>query len=126
MIPLALLSIWRGWTNDIEKHKRITKFHFQLAVRKPTVFGVPIHNRIIDDGPFAIFFFSLPLISMAQCSMCKAVAESADGGGFGAGLNYGILYLMIFPYLIIEVLPTVCTERKPTKSTIFEVPLTLP
>jgi hypothetical protein len=33
--------------------------------------------------------------------MCKAVAESADGGGFGAGLNYGILYLMIFPYLII-------------------------
>ena len=42
-----------------------------------------------------------PLLSVAQCSMCKAVAESADGGGFGAGLNYGILYLMIFPYLII-------------------------
>lgn len=40
--------------------------------------------------------------SSAQCSMCKAVAETADGGGFGAGLNYGILYLMIFPYLIIS------------------------
>lgn len=40
--------------------------------------------------------------SWAQCSMCKAVAETADGGGFGAGLNYGILYLMIFPYLIIS------------------------
>ena len=64
---------------------------------------------------------------MAQCSMCKAVAESADGGGFGAGLNYGILYLMIFLTSLLEVLPTVCTERKkPTKSTIFEVPLTLP
>lgn len=37
----------------------------------------------------------------AQCSMCKAVAESANGGGFGTGLNYGILYLMVFPYLII-------------------------
>ncbi len=37
----------------------------------------------------------------AQCSMCKAVAESADGGGFGMGLNYGILYLMAFPYLIV-------------------------
>ncbi|MGB1112050.1 MAG: hypothetical protein ACPG3S_03035 [Schleiferiaceae bacterium] len=49
----------------------------------------------------ALFFFGLPFIGMAQCSMCKAVAESADGGGFGAGLNYGILYLMIFPYLII-------------------------
>ena len=43
----------------------------------------------------------IPLTSFAQCSMCKAVAESANGGGFGTGLNYGILYLMIFPYLII-------------------------
>lgn len=42
-----------------------------------------------------------PVMGFAQCSMCKAVAESANGGGFGAGLNYGILYLMIFPYLII-------------------------
>ena len=52
---------------------------------------------------FAVVLLLLvsPLLSMAQCSMCKAVAESADGGGFGAGLNYGILYLMIFPYLII-------------------------
>ena len=40
-------------------------------------------------------------LGFAQCSMCKAVAETADGGGFGAGLNYGIVYLMIFPYLII-------------------------
>jgi len=43
----------------------------------------------------------MPFTGLAQCSMCKAVAESANGGGFGAGLNYGILYLMIFPYLII-------------------------
>jgi hypothetical protein len=52
---------------------------------------------------FAVVLILLvsPLLSVAQCSMCKAVAESADGGGFGAGLNYGILYLMIFPYLII-------------------------
>jgi hypothetical protein len=49
----------------------------------------------------ALLLFLSPLLSVAQCSMCKAVAESADGGGFGAGLNYGILYLMIFPYLII-------------------------
>ncbi len=49
----------------------------------------------------ALLLLVSPLLSIAQCSMCKAVAESADGGGFGAGLNYGILYLMIFPYLII-------------------------
>jgi hypothetical protein len=34
--------------------------------------------------------------------MCKAVAETANDGGFGAGLNYGIMYLMLFPYLIIS------------------------
>ena len=30
VIPLALLSIYRGWTNDIEKHKRIVKFAFPI------------------------------------------------------------------------------------------------
>ena len=41
--------------------------------------------------------------TLAQCAMCKAVAETdADGGGTAAlGLNTGILYLMAFPYLLI-------------------------
>jgi putative membrane protein len=30
VIPLALLSIYRGWTNDIEKHKRIVKFAYPV------------------------------------------------------------------------------------------------
>ena len=30
VIPLALLSIYRGWTNDIEKHKKITRFSFPV------------------------------------------------------------------------------------------------
>lgn len=39
----------------------------------------------------------------AQCAMCKAVAESnaAAGGGEAAGLNYGIMWLMAFPYLMM-------------------------
>ena len=49
-----------------------------------------------------LFLLAIPFVSDAQCSMCKAVAESANDGGFGAGLNYGILYLMLFPYLIIS------------------------
>lgn len=42
-------------------------------------------------------------ISWAQCSMCKAVAESSQQGGsaIAEGLNDGILYLMAFPYLIL-------------------------
>lgn len=30
VIPLALLSIFRGWTNDIVKHKKITKFSLPI------------------------------------------------------------------------------------------------
>ena len=41
---------------------------------------------------------------LAQCAMCKAVAESdLEGGGTAAnGLNTGILYLMGFPYLMLS------------------------
>ena len=39
----------------------------------------------------------------AQCAMCKAVVESnqREGGGIGAGLNSGILYLMAIPYAMV-------------------------
>lgn len=43
--------------------------------------------------------------AQAQCAMCKAVAESSRDGGSGIadGLNHGILYLMVFPYLLMGV-----------------------
>jgi len=38
----------------------------------------------------------------AQCAMCKAVVESNEAGNsLATGLNLGILYLMIFPYLLM-------------------------
>jgi len=43
----------------------------------------------------------------AQCAMCKAVAENAQGSsgyGLANGLNNGILYLMGIPYLLLTVL----------------------
>lgn len=52
----------------------------------------------------AVFaLFVLPLVADAQCAMCKAVAETdqAGGGTAALGLNEGILYLMIFPYLLL-------------------------
>ncbi len=30
VIPLALLSIYRGWTNNIEKHKKIVRWSFPI------------------------------------------------------------------------------------------------
>ena len=39
----------------------------------------------------------------AQCAMCKAVVESGDQG-MAEGVNDGIVYLMIFPYLLVGIL----------------------
>lgn len=37
----------------------------------------------------------------AQCAMCRAVIESDESGLAAKGINNGIVYLMIFPYLLI-------------------------
>lgn len=43
---------------------------------------------------------------LAQCAMCRATVENnlSNGDiGIGAGLNFGILYLFVMPYLAIGV-----------------------
>ncbi|MBX2893019.1 MAG: hypothetical protein KF734_19060 [Saprospiraceae bacterium] len=41
--------------------------------------------------------------SAAQCAMCKASAEAnlKNGGGDPRGLNAGILYMLMLPYLLV-------------------------
>ena len=46
-----------------------------------------------------LVLFSLP--AEAQCAMCRAVLESDADGGMAKGVNNGIVYLMIFPYLLV-------------------------
>jgi hypothetical protein len=41
-----------------------------------------------------------PEATMAQCAMCKAQLENKVDAK-NTGINSGILYLMIFPYLLI-------------------------
>ena len=45
----------------------------------------------------------LPNITEAQCAMCKASVESSQGqkNSVAGGINQGILYLMVVPYLLI-------------------------
>ena len=43
----------------------------------------------------------LPEMAEAQCSMCRAVLQSEADQSAAKGINDGILYLMIFPYLLI-------------------------
>jgi hypothetical protein len=41
------------------------------------------------------------------CSQCKLVSEQAtelDEASFGTNINYGILYLMIIPYILLMFL----------------------
>jgi len=45
--------------------------------------------------------------SLAQCAMCRATIENNVSNGevgIGAGLNFGILYLFVMPYLLIGVI----------------------
>jgi hypothetical protein len=51
----------------------------------------------------------------AQCAMCRATAESATehtDKGIGEGLNSGIVYLMLVPYVIMVVLAVVFFKKK--------------
>ncbi|MBT4779239.1 MAG: hypothetical protein HON97_02205 [Polaribacter sp.] len=46
-----------------------------------------------------LFVFTC-IVSNAQCAMCKAVVENGDIS-MAEGVNNGITYLMVFPYLLI-------------------------
>ena len=49
-----------------------------------------------------IFFFILSAYSKAsaQCAMCRAVLESEAGQTTAKGVNDGIVYLMVIPYVL--------------------------
>lgn len=65
------------------------------------------------------FIFLFSLSADAQCAMCKAVADSGTKAGstMATGLNGGILYLMIFPYLILTGLGIAFYRHKKAQST---------
>ena len=57
---------------------------------------------IIHSVLTILFLFSVQILS-AQCPMCKTAVESnlKSGGTSGAGLNIGILILLIMPYALV-------------------------
>ncbi|MDH7445356.1 hypothetical protein [Aquimarina sp. 2201CG14-23] len=46
-----------------------------------------------------LMLFTIPV--EAQCAMCRAVLESEEGQKTAKGINNGIVYLMIIPYVLI-------------------------
>ena len=52
---------------------------------------------------FVFLMLLVSEISIAQCAMCKAVIENGNES-MAEGVNSGITYLMVFPYLLVGIL----------------------
>jgi hypothetical protein len=53
------------------------------------------------------FLFLHSSLAVAQCAMCRGAVQSNMSNGrnaIGNGINTGILYLFVFPYLIVGVI----------------------
>ena len=59
-----------------------------------------VNNNQIITSFFLLFFAQ---IGFSQCAMCKAVIENGDVT-MAEGVNSGITYLMVFPYILVGLL----------------------
>jgi hypothetical protein len=52
-----------------------------------------------------LFFMTIAAYSFSQCAMCRQTAEQASESntGIAEGLNTGIVYLMLMPYLLFLI-----------------------
>ena len=68
---------------------------------------------------FSLFIASTTGLN-AQCAMCKAAVEAnlKNGGSAGAGLNEGILYLMVMPYIAMFLFAAFYYLQKRKKQTL--------
>ena len=68
-----------------------------------------LKSETMKNYKLLVLTFLVTVIShanvFAQCAMCKAVTKSdLDGGGnISNGINSGILYLMLIPYIILMI-----------------------
>lgn len=61
-----------------------------------------ITNSMRKKISFTVLFFLVLSFDMTgQCAMCRAVLESEGSQSAAEGINDGIVYLMIFPYLLM-------------------------
>ncbi len=60
-----------------------------------------MHKKQKIASSFVLLFASIT--ATAQCAMCKAVVENGDTS-MAEGVNSGITYLMVFPYILVGFL----------------------
>ena len=64
-------------------------------------------------------WFAAAQTAIAQCAMCRATVEnnlSSGDSSIGAGLNAGILYLMMMPYILIAIVAYFWYKRSKVES----------
>lgn len=58
-----------------------------------------------------------PVLEAPQCAMCRAVLQSEEDDSTAKGVNNGIKYLMIIPYLLVGgVFYFIYKSRKASKN----------
>lgn len=49
---------------------------------------------------FSLFY---SLYSSSQCAMCRAALESEESTAQAEGINNGIVFLMVLPYILVAI-----------------------
>ena len=59
------------------------------------------HRKLITSVVFFLVSFCYSISTNAQCAMCRAALESEGNQAKAKGINDGIVYLMVIPYILV-------------------------
>ena len=62
---------------------------------------VKSQRKLIFTAYFFLLSFFNSIATNAQCAMCRAALESEGNTAKAKGINDGIVYLMVIPYILI-------------------------
>ena len=62
---------------------------------------VKSHQKLITSVLVFLVSIFFSLSTNAQCAMCRAALESEGNQAKAKGINHGIVYLMVIPYILV-------------------------
>ena len=62
---------------------------------------VKSHQKLITSALVFLVSIFFSLSTNAQCAMCRAALESEGNQAKAKGINDGIVYLMVIPYILV-------------------------
>ena len=63
-------------------------------------------NKIVKPLLLTLLLLIIVQVAFSQCAMCTEIADEAtkNGNSAGDGINKGVLYLFLSPYLIVATI----------------------